>query len=376
MRILLVITKSDLGGAQTFVLHLARHLKQLGHHVEVVAGDGDFLLTELSKNAIDFQYIESLKRKANLLTSCQFIIEFYKYLKKNRFDVIHLNSTNTLLATISVLFLRFRPKVVFTVHGLSLVDNNSRVNTMLQWIFRTFYKIFLPLTNKVVFVCNTNLKEALQKKIVTSGEVIYNGIATRDMTYLSQSDSKKFFLEHYNIDFSNAFILGSIGRLAHQKHYDFLIQTFPKIKKLIPNAKVIIIGDGPNANIYREMIKTDPIYKDFHLIGPLHYSYQYLKAFDVFVLPSIFEGLSISLLEALFADLPILASNIGGNGEIVNEYEAELFTLDNEGEFLHRLEHIKNNKQKFVEYNQLRKPVFEIEKMVGGYISVYESLLK
>ena len=69
MRILFVITKSDIGGAQVFVLNLAKAFKELGFTVEVVAGDGDFLFEELKKNQINYYYFESLKRDFNLLNA-------------------------------------------------------------------------------------------------------------------------------------------------------------------------------------------------------------------------------------------------------------------------------------------------------------------
>ena len=318
MKILLVITKAELGGAQTFILHLARNLKLSGCDVCVVAGDGAFLPNELEKVNIPFYYFESLKRDASILTSYKFIREFYRFLKKNKFDIVHLNSTNTLLAAVSIKLLKQKPRIVFTVHGLSLVDNNSAVGVWIRHGFRIFYSIFLKLVDKIIFVSKKNYEEALQNKIVRQGEVIYNAISITASDFLSQEDARRYFFDNYNINLDNTYLLGSIGRLAYPKNYDFLIGIFPKIKAIFPNAHILIIGTGPHKSDYLKKIQGDPVYKDFHLVGAIPFSYRYLKAFDVFILPSIFEGLSISLLEAMYSGVPILASAVGGTGEILN----------------------------------------------------------
>lgn len=231
MKILLVITKSEIGGAQFFVLNLAIQLKKAGHDVTVAAGDGDFLQNALAAQNISFHYLEALKRKVSLFTSIAFMTEFYAYAKTNHFDIVHLNSTNTLLATLPLVLLR-KSKIVFTVHGLSLVDANSRVNPILKLSFRIYYTIFLRLVDECIFVCNANLKEALQTKLVSHGIVVYNGIDENELAYLPKNEARTFFSDKYSIDFSDSFIIGSIGRLAYQKHYDFLIRV---IRQFVPH---------------------------------------------------------------------------------------------------------------------------------------------
>lgn len=115
--------------------------------------------------------------------------------------------------------------------------------------------------------------------------------------------------------------------------------------------------------------------QDFFLVGALKESYKYIKAFDVFVLPSRYEGLSISLLEALFAGIPILATNVGGNSEIVNHDARQLYELNNYNEFIKKLLIIKNNKEDIANYNLSLKSKFELDTMIESYIKIYTKLL-
>ena len=126
MKILLVITKSEIGGAQVFVLNLARALQQAGLYVEVAAGEGNFLFEELQKHNISYHYLNSLKRDFSVLNSFYFIFDLHRLLKRNNYDIVHLNSSNTLFGAISTYLLKKKPRTLFTFHGLSLLDKNYK----------------------------------------------------------------------------------------------------------------------------------------------------------------------------------------------------------------------------------------------------------
>ena len=129
MKILIVITKAEIGGAQVFVLNLAKGLKLAGHQVTVASGLGSFLPEELKKEGIDFYQFKNLKRSFNPLANVKFVKELKAYVAQNSFAVVHLNSSNALLGTWSLRALKLKtgkPKIVFTIHGLSLIDGQHR----------------------------------------------------------------------------------------------------------------------------------------------------------------------------------------------------------------------------------------------------------
>ncbi|MEG8988774.1 glycosyltransferase [Ignavibacteria bacterium 4148-Me] len=375
MKVLLVITKSEIGGAQVFVLNLAKSLKKLGVDVHVAAGEGNFLFNELTKYDIPHFYLNSLKRDISIFNALYFIFDLYKLLKKNDFDIIHLNSTNTLLGTLSAHLLKKRPKIIFTFHGLSLLDKNYKSNPILKLLSKFYFKLLIRLIDKSIFVSQLNYNEAKKYKLVDAGEIVYNGLCESELSFLAREDAIKFFSTKCNFDLSNFFLIGSAGRLSYPKNYEFLILNYIKIKKAIPESKVIIIGDGPNFNLYQKMIKKLGIENDFFLVGGIKNSYKYIKAFDVFTLPSCYEGLSISLIEAIFAEIPILASDVGGNREIVNDNYDQLYQLDNIEEYISKLIKIKNNKSQYQKYNANMKNRFSLKDMADKYYRVYQNIL-
>lgn len=254
MRILFVITKSDVGGAQVFVLNLARSFKKLGYEVDVVAGDGDYLFQELKKNDIPFYYLNSLKRNFNIYNAVYFVFQLRNLLKLKNYDVVHLNSSNTLIGSISSLFMKTRPKMVFTFHGLSFIDKNFSPNFLIKYFAQLYFKFFLKAVDEVVFECQLNYEELMGSGMIKAGRIIHNGLDPNDLEFLSAKDARKYFSKECGVDLNDSFIIGSTGRLAYQKNYDFLIRNFQSIKMTIPNVKVIIIGDGPDREVYRRQL--------------------------------------------------------------------------------------------------------------------------
>ena len=375
MKILFVITKAEIGGAQVFVLNLATELKNHGYEVEVVAGDGKYLENEFNKRTISFHFLNSLKRDYSIINSLYFIFDLWRLLKREKFDLIHLNSSNTLIGSVAAYFIKSRPNIFFTFHGLSFLDKNYKVNYTYKYITRIYFRLLLKFVDNSVFVSNLNHLEAKKYNLIKKGNVIYNGLAEDKLNFLPAYNARKYLSDICKREMDNSFILGSVGRLAYPKNYEFLINNFYKIKERIPNAKLIIIGDGPNITNYKKMILKNGLNDEIILLGELKDAYQYLKAFDVFTLPSIYEGLSISLIEALFAELPILASNVGGNTEVVKNHSSQLYELDNIEDYIKKLEMIIQSKEEIVLHNAALKKEFSLEKMVKSYIDLYESFI-
>jgi glycosyltransferase involved in cell wall biosynthesis len=164
-------------------------------------------------------------------------------------------------------------------------------------------------------------------------------------------------------DVSDNYIIGSVGRLAKAKNYQFLINNFESIQKIIPNAKLIIIGEGPERENYEKLIKDNNLESYVFLPGEKKDASRLLKGFDLFLLPSLYEGLSISLIETVKAEIAVLASDVGGNREVIGGENC--FRLNDKEDFLNKL------KRGYIKLDKQNK--FPIEKTVDEYIRLYEN---
>ena len=369
MKILIAITKSEIGGAQVFALNLARGLKAAGVEVVVAGGPGEYLPAELAKAAIDFHRLKNLARSRNPFKNWSFISELKEYVAAAEFDVIHLNSTNALLGVWSLNRLRPKPRVVFTVHGLSFLDSGYKALGILKAVYRLFFRAAFKKLDSLVFVSRLNLEFALASGLLKGGledksHLIYNGLDLAPDYFLDREEARRELAEILKTDFSGSFIYGSIGRLAYPKNYEFLINAHNGVKAIKPNAKLLLIGAGPERAKYGSLIKSYRLENEVLLGGEIRDASRYLRAFDLFVLPSVFEGLSLSLIAAVRAEIPVLASRVGGNEEIIGIENC--FTLNDQAGFLRLVENLGKGETK--EKNQID---FSVANMIKGYLDVY-----
>ena len=367
MKALICITHGNIGGATNFVFWLAKELKERGIEVKIGFGEGEYLKEKLEKEKIEFVNFKWLKRTHNPLSNLFFIFEIKKFLDKEKFDVCHFNSTNALFGAIGAKISKSKPKTVFTLHGLSILDPNYKKNLWLKPIYWLIFKFLLFFIDIPVFVSQKNLEDAKKIKLTRKGVVIYNGIPEPE--FIERNIARKFFEKKIKIDLKDKFLIGSIGRLDYQKNYEFLIEVLPEILKIKPETIVILIGDGPERKKLENLIKKKKLEEKIFLIGEVKEAPKYIKAFDLFVLPSRYEGLSITLIEALFARIPILASDIGGNKEITGE--DFVFELDNKNDFLLKFKMILESSQEIQ-----KKEEFTLLSMISNYLQLFERLQK
>ena len=114
-----------------------------------------------------------------------------------------------------------------------------------------------------------------------------------------------------------AFVFGNIGRLVPKKGQADLIRAFTQLGVQFSHAHLVIVGHGRMFDELRDIVSNSALKSQIHLTGALAEAFRYIKAFDVFVLPSYREGLPIALLEAACAHTPAIASDIGGNRAVL-----------------------------------------------------------
>ena len=375
LNILILVTKAEIGGAQMSVLNLAEELKKQGHNVTVAFGYGNFLSEELKKLDIPYYRFKKLVRTHCPLKNLLFLFEFKNYLKLNNFDIIHINSSNALLAGIAAKLSKSKAKTAFTFRGMSLLDSNYKKNKFLKIIYRAYFKFLLKYIDKKVFVSKFNYDFALKEKIIKKGNVVYNGLNKERLKFYDKQKVKNLLAAHLQTNLDNKFIIGSIGRHCYAKNYEFLINIFQDILKINPFAVCVIIGGfGEETYKYKKLIKKLNLKNKIFLTGEINNASKFISAFDLFTLVSRYEGMPITLIESLFAGLPILATRVGGIPEMLNNNEQQLFELNNKNDFLKKfialsqeekiIKDIKRN-------NRKRAEKYDIKNTVEGYLKIY-----
>lgn len=355
------------------VLNLARGLKKRGHKVDVGLGSGDFLPNELNKEGISYHRFRRLKRTHNPLANLLFVFELKKFLNNNDYEVVHFNSSNALAGVLGAKMCDKRIKTVFTFRGMSMLDEHHEVNFLFKKFYFWYFKFLIKFIDKPVFVSRQNLSRARNMNLLERGELVYNGLDPEKL-YLYDREEARKLLKQFHVDLADKYVIGSIGRLTYVKNYEFLIDSFDEILKFKPEAKAVIIGDGDRKDKLRKMTRDRGLENKIFFVGGINNASRFIKAFDLFVLPTRYEGLSITLIETLMSGVPALATDVGGNRETFMS-ENELYELNNQDEFLSKFKHLQYPEvlAEVDENNKEQAQKFHIDNTVNGYEEVYYS---
>ena len=169
------------------------------------------------------------------------------------------------------------------------------------------------------------------------------------------------------------------GRLHPQKNLDVLLEAWPEVVREI-RANLVLVGWGPERDRLMEKARGLGMAEFVQVVGPVSDPAEHLRAADVFVLPSLAEGMSNSLLEAMATGLPCLASAIGGNQDLIEEGKTG-FLIDprDPSAWARKITHILHNPQISQSLSMAARGKVEedyaLERVVSRYLSLYRSLL-
>lgn len=223
---------------------------------------------------------------------------------QNNIDVIHAQyPRENYIALLSHLFYN-KTKVVFTSH--------LAVEQPLLWKF--FNRAMTPFNHKIISVCNAGRDILISNGVKANKiEVVYNGINPA----LSPPHNRDI-LSDFGIN--DEFILNIMARYTMGKGLDFLLDVADRLKQLTDEKfKVLIIGDGELFEEIKQKIKDMKLSDTVLQLGYRTDTAKLLAASDIYLNTSTNEAMSFAILEALAAGLPIVATDVGGNGELVKE---------------------------------------------------------
>ncbi len=286
----------------------------------------------------------------------------FKYCLSNRPDILHTHGWGTLISGFIVSKL-LRIKLIHGEHGT--VYFNSRKDVIVQ-------KFMLSKTDKNLFVSNS-LASLFKEKLNLTHKVrvIHNGVDS--LRFKKQKvDIKKYFP-----GFENKTIIGAVGRLVPVKNHIWLIEALCGF--LGDSVKLVIVGSGPLHEELSKVIRKLNLENDVLLFGESSEPEVLMNGFDVFVLPSISEGLSNTVLEAMSCGLPVVASDVGGNSElIINSVNGYLFELNELSDFNERMKTLVDSAEVREKFSIASKrsvdEKFSLQVMINNYQNVYSEV--
>jgi len=303
-KILFLVTQSEFGGAQRFIYTLVTNLK--GCNITVTSGlegrDKNDVLASLVKQKVNVKCLHYTRRSINPFFDFLGFFEILKLIRKEKPDILFLCSSKIgFLCSLAGRLLNVK-KIIYRIGGWTFNDPWPKWKKNLYFFLE---RISCKWKDYIINNAVSGKKQAIKLGIKAKVDnlVIHNGIG--DLKFLSKEKAREF-LKLKNSDF----IVGSIANFYPAKGLKYLI----KAAKLLKEYKFVIIGDGKQR---KELEKIKP--NNVILFGSVKNAYKYLKAFDVFVLSSVKEGFPWVILEAIKAEIPIVATKVGAVPEILND---------------------------------------------------------
>lgn len=371
IRVLEIIASSQGGGTQHLFYLIKGADKSRFDFVVLMPADNDIIVSEFKAHGIKVAILNEFGR-----FSLQGFFKLLKFIKEEKFDILHFHGTRAaILGRIVAILAGYRGRIVYTIHGFHLPRYPflKRIPLLLAERFLNRF------TDAIICVSYSDKEMIIQKKLVEKEkiEVIWNGIDIEQFQQIkiNSFDKKK------ELDLPvNAFVITMIGRLHPSKDYMTLLSSFRLVMSILPNAYLLIVGEGPLRPKLEQYARSLEIYKRVRFTGFRRDIPALLAITDIFVLSTFWEGLPLALLEAMASAKPVIASDVGGNREIVINGETGLLVPPRDPEILAQaIIELAKNPQKAKEMGKkgfLRvKEHFSLEAMVRKTTKLYERLI-
>lgn len=376
MKILYVITKSNWGGAQRHVFDLATTMKEKGHDVWVALGGEGLLKQKLETAGIYTFSIATLGRDIAPGKDAASFKEIYTTIKNKRPDIVHLHSPKAAgLGALAARLLRSK-NIIMTVHGWAFNEDRPIHERLAM---RLFSWLTMILCHTTIVLSEREYAQTMHFPGVKD-KVKLIPLGIRTPTFVSVDGAKQTIAKLIGMDvaeFNKKSVIGTIAELHPNKGLSYLVEAMALVAGQQTNTLCIIIGDGQDAVDLNALIKARQLEKSVFLAGYLDHASEYLKAFSVFTLPSLKEGLPYAILEAGCAGLPVVATTVGGIPEIVEDMKSGiLIQPKNSRELSHALsfmiEHPEERKKYGAALKERVATKFSFDKMVWMVEATYK----
>ena len=295
-KILFIEATSSKGGIETFILNTCRHLDKDKYQITVLANCPECSIErELKEAGVSIEHIRPVN---------QGIFAYYCDLKRlidiGKYDIVHINK-NSLADPIALLLCKKMHISKIVLHSHNTHPTSSRMSVSLHQIFRRIF-----VNNQIIKIACSQKAADWMFTRTSDCLILNNGIETDRYTF--QCEVRNRVRKVLGL-FSENLAICNVGRLCKQKNTLFLIEIMSEIVKLRPDAKLFLIGTGEMENAVKEKVRELCLSEYVTFLGKRKDVNELLQGMDLFLMPSLHEGLPIAAIEAQAASLPLLISD-------------------------------------------------------------------
>jgi glycosyltransferase involved in cell wall biosynthesis len=367
--------------AEAFLLELANDLKIQGNNVEFAFSFDKFTDARSSVKKINEMGFKThcipFARDIKVYNDIFAFFRILKLLKRNNFDIVHSHTSKAGFITRLASVFISKSYFIHTSHDFYFREFKDGFR-------RTFFiileKIAARFCDKIFFVSNEVLNDAISYKIASSDKCIFvsNGININQDFENTLNLKKTLSLKDDTI------IVGTVARLVKNKGLDIFIETARELVNKNNNYFFIICGNGPEKEYLSLLINKYNLINHiyfFDFFNEKNELYQVVKNFDVFLFPTLREGLGLVILESMLLEVPVVTTNLAPMNEIIqHKYNGLLSFPGDSKDFASCVQTIVNNTEfsDFIVKNGYKTVLnkYDLNRVNFKIINLYNNLLK
>jgi glycosyltransferase involved in cell wall biosynthesis len=313
-KVLMLITKSNWGGAQRYVYDLATHLDKSQFDVIVVLGGNGTLVEQLTHAGIKTILLTQMQNEMSLARLHAASVELWHILQKEQPDVLHINSSLAGITGAIVGRLVGLPRIIFTAHGWAFNEDRPWWQRL---ILKTAHYLTVMLSHVTIAVSHAIMNQMNWPGARRRMKQIHLGRTIGAMYTKPEARTHLATFHPPLAPYMSDVWIGCIAELHVIKRLPNLIHAVSALTPHHPNLRLVIIGEGGERAHLTELITTHKRTTQVFLTGAITEAARFLKAFDCFVLPSKSESYGYVLHEAGLAAVPVVATHVGGIPDVV-----------------------------------------------------------
>lgn len=258
----------------------------------------------------DKKYLIPVARSPLKLQNIKALLKLRKIIENEHYDIIHchtpMGAVLTRLAAIKAR--RQGTKVIYTAHGFHFFTGAPRINWL---VYYPLERILAKVTDVLITI---NQEDYQRAKKFSAKKVVYVPGVGVDIDRFKAADNRKEIRKRFGVQ-DNHYMILSVGELISRKNHEIVLDSIAKLND--SNIIYVICGVGPLENELKQKAKRLGIESQVVFAGYCTNIPEIYRAADIFIFPSLQEGLPVALMEAMAAGLPIIASNIRGNNDLI-----------------------------------------------------------
>ncbi|MBU3958257.1 MAG: glycosyltransferase family 4 protein [Candidatus Omnitrophica bacterium] len=295
MNILYLTNHLNIGGISSYVLTLARGLRAKGHNIYLASSGGELLPKFIQAGIV---YIPApLKTKSEV--SPKIVVSLFKLLgalRRNNIDILHSNSRTTgVLGSL-----------------LSSLTHTAHISTCHGFFKPRLWRRLFGCWGDRTIAISQAVKEHLMEDFGVKAEnisIVHNGI---DINRFRVQSAEYRVQKKKDLGLGEGPIVGIVARLSDVKGHIYLIEAMKTVLEKIPDAQLLIVGEGKMEKELKALVQKLKIENNVNFVPSVYETPEILSIMDLFVMPSLKEGLGLSLIEAMAQGLAVIGSDVGG----------------------------------------------------------------